>query len=589
MLDELESSGTTCRDAYGVEEKELNQILQAGLREGKEVFDALAEHLPGETGEKLRAACEMDLGELDISPAEMKELEKALMSHPLVTAMIAQDIILFGEEKRSDILLSNLRTLAAFVHLGGNLDDLLPCENYLVNPLLFTPPAQLRSAGEQAVHELGVAFGGTALGLLDVIDFFSSLARAPLNGINHLFNGDPNYFKPLADMVEPHLAQPENTIESYGRAANRFAGGTAGSIGFGGLLSQVGRIGNVGAVGISVGSKTERAGQILMARPGAQAASSTTADIAGEVVKQAGGGPVLQAAVEMACGGAPVPGGKVQAGMRSGKNVLHATSHTPQSIGKTILELKTPEEVIAFGTKMGWPVTEAGITIPKEEKTAIFATLATREERKAFSAKLGQKHEKTKVSNLDPKGQPLESILMNNESIESVCSKPEFQKMLPGQTADTKGILNFIKDCVEHPDHQKPRVLPFQKVTPEAAERIKIKTGFDLTGYEHCLQESGILHPVDKHYGKFEQKKANIGLSLEDYAMLPNVLENFTNAKFDGYYHGSPKLIYTLKDKNGVLYYVEMIQKKKSRRLIPITFNKEKAGVAITIISNKEI
>ncbi len=69
--------------------------------------------------------------------------------------------------------------------------------------------------------------------------------------------------------------------------------------------------------------------------------------------------------------------------------------------------------------------------------------------------------------------------------------------------------------------------LSLGKLSTEEVEQIKEQTGFDLTDYEHFLENFGIKHTINQHgNAKKEALRGQIGITIDDFEKIKDILEN---------------------------------------------------------------
>ncbi len=139
-----------------------------------------------------------------------------------------------------------------------------------------------------------------------------------------------------------------------------------------------------------------------------------------------------------------------------------------------------------------------------------------------------------------------------------------------------KNIPDLYDYAISTPSNQKVEI-KYATVGSDEAARLKEVTGFDLSGYQHSIDNFAIRH-IDSQHGNpaIEEPRGQIAITRDDIAKIPEIVANpdkvtalKTHQKRDG-------IGYT-KQVDGETFYVEEIRTGK-KLLSAVSMRKLKAG-----------
>lgn len=129
------------------------------------------------------------------------------------------------------------------------------------------------------------------------------------------------------------------------------------------------------------------------------------------------------------------------------------------------------------------------------------------------------------------------------------------------QGAMGQSVKSFVMRALSN--NQEKGEIALRNVSESEAAIIKEKTGIDVAGYTHVMNGDDIRHIRNKH-GEGKEKQANqIGLSSEDIAAIPSIINEPDSIK-----RGNPSrsgddtILYLKTDEKGVNYVVEVVKTK---------------------------
>lgn len=137
-------------------------------------------------------------------------------------------------------------------------------------------------------------------------------------------------------------------------------------------------------------------------------------------------------------------------------------------------------------------------------------------------------------------------------------------------------ISTLVNEVLLDTSNKKSEIL-IAKVSKIEAEKIKLKTGKDVSGFEHVIDNYGIIHTLKSHGNKIKEAlRGQIAIELKDFELIPKIIltENII-------YSGKNKIgndIILYEKKIGLVYYYaeEIRNKKKKLALNSMWKRKEK-------------
>jgi hypothetical protein len=151
--------------------------------------------------------------------------------------------------------------------------------------------------------------------------------------------------------------------------------------------------------------------------------------------------------------------------------------------------------------------------------------------------------------------------------------EPEVQKKIVSDFVD-KSILEKGVSGKAIPQSK----IDLWKVSSGEVETLKEKTGLNLDGYTHKLENYGLQYALNGHSNtKIEERRGLIPITKDDLKNIPDVLKNYDNVEYSGKNQVGRDVIIYSKKVNGYIIYVEEIR-AKNKELIPQTMYKKKSG-----------
>ncbi len=128
------------------------------------------------------------------------------------------------------------------------------------------------------------------------------------------------------------------------------------------------------------------------------------------------------------------------------------------------------------------------------------------------------------------------------------------------EPATTDEIKAFVNYAISNPKGSG------ELYVGRANERLikeAVKAGRDLRGYEHFIDFGGVRHSNKGHGEGNEKDEHQIPLTPDDFAKIPDIVDNFDNVKFNTRtdHRGTREAaVYTKKyPKDGTIRYIEQI------------------------------
>ncbi|MGE9266507.1 MAG: phage portal protein family protein [Verrucomicrobiales bacterium] len=124
-------------------------------------------------------------------------------------------------------------------------------------------------------------------------------------------------------------------------------------------------------------------------------------------------------------------------------------------------------------------------------------------------------------------------------------------------------------------------IMEYAEVSAEQAQMILAKTGVDVSGYRHAIDQSAIRHLIRSHGDpKKEERQKQVALSKGDVERLAEDVTGFDEVEFAGMTKQGLQAIRYYKDRpDGTTVVIEAVRSPKYPRLVPETmFKKKEAG-----------
>ena len=187
-------------------------------------------------------------------------------------------------------------------------------------------------------------------------------------------------------------------------------------------------------------------------------------------------------------------------------------------------------------------------------------------------------------------------VIFNPEDIEIIrkyYNQPSLYEQITGKQnvgANSSGLYEYLNNPKANPKYEQELQKlynPPLDVDPNTLRayigdisdnefNLGLQNGYDLTGFQHILDNSAFNHFRNNHYGINEIDNRLIPLSDNDIRNIPNVIYTPDNIEFlPKTVRKLPRIKYTKNTENGKQIYVEQIQNKK-KRLNTKTMWKEK-------------
>ncbi len=146
--------------------------------------------------------------------------------------------------------------------------------------------------------------------------------------------------------------------------------------------------------------------------------------------------------------------------------------------------------------------------------------------------------------------------------------------------SDISAKVEKIIDSVSDKKNQHIEVL--RKVSDEEADFLLKKTGLDLKGYSHSIDNYSILHILKKHGSKKELQRGQIPVTIEDIRKFPTIVSDYDDVEYVGKSNIGRDTIRFEKSigGNNVLVFEEMRVGKKLLALSTMYIQKRKKSTS---------
>jgi len=164
---------------------------------------------------------------------------------------------------------------------------------------------------------------------------------------------------------------------------------------------------------------------------------------------------------------------------------------------------------------------------------------------------------------------PLEPSVYEADEIAPKAKQGDLNYNLPKNTI--VGGVNEIAQLVPIAKANKTEksAVRFNIVDEQQALKLKEKTGFELSGYKHTVDSSGINHAFKKHGDtKAEALRGQIAVTDDDFALIPDIVENYDDVKYVGKDKKGQDIIRYQKAYNGTTYFTEEIRNKRKELVL---------------------
>ncbi len=146
-----------------------------------------------------------------------------------------------------------------------------------------------------------------------------------------------------------------------------------------------------------------------------------------------------------------------------------------------------------------------------------------------------------------------------------------------GTNTRNNSISEFIDDAI-HKTISNQAKMDLWEVDNREAQELKEKTGLNLQGYVHKLENYGLRHLWNRHSNEKGKIKDAVSITEDDLLKIPHILANYDDVSLSPNKNGAGNevLIYS-KKYNDIIYYLEEIRSGK-KELVPQTLYKNKSG-----------
>lgn len=146
-------------------------------------------------------------------------------------------------------------------------------------------------------------------------------------------------------------------------------------------------------------------------------------------------------------------------------------------------------------------------------------------------------------------------------------------------------LKQVIKKAKENPNERQK--LNIGKVSPKLEQEAE-KRGFNLKGYTHDMDVSGVRHSIKEHGDeKKEALRGQIAITDEDYNKIPEIIYDYDEIDFTGKNKtGLETITYKKSFPDGTIAYVEEIRTGKKTLTINTMYKHKKTGNPRTSAKN---
>ncbi len=127
-----------------------------------------------------------------------------------------------------------------------------------------------------------------------------------------------------------------------------------------------------------------------------------------------------------------------------------------------------------------------------------------------------------------------------------------------------KEVFRLWQEAKENINNNVVQKIIYRSVSNEEAEKIKEKTGLDLTGYKHEITNTDVKH-IFKNHGnkKKEDFRGQIAVTAKEISLIPEITANYDDVILDERLSEGKKVLLYKKKINDMLIYLETISDKK--------------------------
>lgn len=148
-------------------------------------------------------------------------------------------------------------------------------------------------------------------------------------------------------------------------------------------------------------------------------------------------------------------------------------------------------------------------------------------------------------------------------------------------TSIRKSDEDSEKDIERIVDKSKNNPSEYEKVDlGDVSDRLKedaLKAGFDLSGYSHNIDVSGVRHAFLEHgNSKTEEKRGQKAITEEDIKKIPQIVEDYDHIEFPGKNAiGRDIIKYQKRYEDGTTFYVEEVRTGRKRLTIQTMYKRK--------------
>lgn len=157
---------------------------------------------------------------------------------------------------------------------------------------------------------------------------------------------------------------------------------------------------------------------------------------------------------------------------------------------------------------------------------------------------------------------------------------PDMRWKVDADFSEISAKLEKIIDSLSDKKNQHIEIL--RKVSDAKADFLLRKTGLDLKGYSHSIDNYSILHILKKHGSKKELQRGQIPVTIEDIRIFPTIVSDYDNVEYVGKSNIGRDTIRFEKSigGNNVLVFEEMRVGKKLLALSTMYIQKRKKSTS---------
>lgn len=175
----------------------------------------------------------------------------------------------------------------------------------------------------------------------------------------------------------------------------------------------------------------------------------------------------------------------------------------------------------------------------------------------------------------EPEGS--EALSQNAGDFEEKHKRDKYGKF----TSIRKSDEDSEKDIERIVDKAKNNPSEYEKVDlGDVSDRLKedaLKAGFDLSGYSHNIDVSGVRHAFLEHgNSKTEEKRGQKAITEEDIKKIPQIVEDYDHIEFPGKNAiGRDIIKYQKRYEDGTTFYVEEVRTGRKRLTIQTMYKRK--------------